>query len=415
MSQYFDESLPATTHYITGPFLSDGNDAQQYHQPTATDNHFFPDGSAHYYGLQADMRCHQQPIHQGLPSASWSSLETPQDRMCCQPSRQQHFLPHYAHVRHHAEFGSETAASTHGYAPLDQQKSQLPLASDSVEKNPYRPGHSTAAPNASPDGLVPGPTASSKQQVVHPSRSRRTSRATYPHNSPGPPKASPVQRFTDASGKEFMRFEYTMNRKKTQVELRCDIEHIDVASLSTAFKRDNACYKEAGDGNIDEATIRARMYERGKTESEMRTRLRRMKYEVDCNRIGWKLVTLNGDKLAGRKGMIQRAADSYRNSGADLNKHSRRMNREIMKARRRAADEEASRHEPTEPIKEEYASASPTDPAAQSPLAEALQPYQSYGFGFGFGPIKNGEQPLLFVYSAFVVQWHEIPQFPCTL
>lgn len=202
-----------------------------------------------------------------------------------------------------------------------------------------------------------------------------------------------------------MRFEYTMNRKKTQVELRCDIDHIDIANLSAAFKRDNACYKEAGDGNIDEVTIRIRMYDKGKTDSEVRTRLKRMKYEVDCNRIGWRLAALNGDKLAGKKGMIQRAADSYRNSGSDLNQHSRRMNREIIKARRRAADDEASR-DAVAPTKTEPMSASPINLAAQSPADEAFPAHPFYGSGFGFGPVNNGKSSPGFP-PGVVVAWKQ--------
>lgn len=363
--------------------LSERKAVQPYQYSVATDGYFVPNRSTYYWGSPSDMVFNSQPTHQGMSPETWNTSKSARNELYQhRPPHPQHFLPYYAHSWKQNEPTPATTVQMHGYAALTQQPTQAPLAGTEVESDHCGRSHPTAATNA---------TTSSWRQPANTSRSRRTSRTTYAHNSPGPPKASPVQRLSDASGKEIMRFEYTMNRKKTQVELRCDIEHIDIASLSAAFKRDHACYKDAGDGNIDEAIIRARMYERGKTEGKMRTRFRRMKYEADCNRIGWRLVMLNAEKLAGHKGMIQRAADSYRNSSSDLDKRSRRLNREITKARRRAAVEEASRHESIGPITEEHFSVSPTDHAAQSPQSLAFPSHQSYGSGYGFGPGNSGK------------------------
>ncbi|KAI8062511.1 hypothetical protein BC940DRAFT_308808 [Gongronella butleri] len=52
----------------------------------------------------------------------------------------------------------------------------------------------------------------------------------------------------------------------------------------------------------------------------------RWNYETSCNELGWKLCWLNRDQLFGKRGLIQRAVDSYRNRHAEL--RSRRVTRQ---------------------------------------------------------------------------------------
>jgi hypothetical protein len=52
----------------------------------------------------------------------------------------------------------------------------------------------------------------------------------------------------------------------------------------------------------------------------------RWDYETTCNQLGWKLCWLNKDQLFGRRGLIQRAVDSYRNRHAEM--RSRRVTRQ---------------------------------------------------------------------------------------
>ncbi|KAI9269270.1 hypothetical protein BDA99DRAFT_504020 [Phascolomyces articulosus] len=52
----------------------------------------------------------------------------------------------------------------------------------------------------------------------------------------------------------------------------------------------------------------------------------RWEYETSCNQLGWKLCWLNQDQLCGRRGLIQRAVDSYRNR--HVNMRSRRVTRQ---------------------------------------------------------------------------------------
>jgi hypothetical protein len=52
----------------------------------------------------------------------------------------------------------------------------------------------------------------------------------------------------------------------------------------------------------------------------------RWEYETSCNKLGWQLCWLNQDQLSGRRGLIQRAVDSYRNRHAEM--RSRRVTRQ---------------------------------------------------------------------------------------
>lgn len=52
----------------------------------------------------------------------------------------------------------------------------------------------------------------------------------------------------------------------------------------------------------------------------------RWEYETSCNQLGWKLAHKNAETLFGRRGLIQRAVDSYRNRHQEL--RSRRVTRQ---------------------------------------------------------------------------------------
>lgn len=52
----------------------------------------------------------------------------------------------------------------------------------------------------------------------------------------------------------------------------------------------------------------------------------RWTYETECNVLGWKLAWLNKNEIAGKKGLIQRAVDSFRNRYPSM--RSRRVTRQ---------------------------------------------------------------------------------------
>lgn len=89
--------------------------------------------------------------------------------------------------------------------------------------------------------------------------------------------------------------------------IRCDVETVNVDSLSKDFKAENCVYPRA---------CCAKEQYRGN----------RLVYETECNTVGWALAELN-PCLRGKRGLIQRAVDSWRNSNQDERLRSRRVRR----------------------------------------------------------------------------------------
>ncbi|KAL9591417.1 MAG: hypothetical protein Q9179_007743 [Wetmoreana sp. 5 TL-2023] len=89
--------------------------------------------------------------------------------------------------------------------------------------------------------------------------------------------------------------------------IRCDVESVNVDQLATDFKTENCVYPRAC-CNKDQY------------------RGNRLNYETECNTVGWALAELN-PCLRGKRGLIQRAVDSWRNSNQDPRLRSRRVRR----------------------------------------------------------------------------------------
>ena len=89
--------------------------------------------------------------------------------------------------------------------------------------------------------------------------------------------------------------------------IRCDVESVNVDNLSKEFKEANCVYPRA-------------FCEKGKYTGN------RLSYETECNTVGWSLVELN-PSLKEKRGLIQRAVDSWRNSNQDSRLRSRRVRR----------------------------------------------------------------------------------------
>ncbi|KAI7899529.1 uncharacterized protein BX663DRAFT_521201 [Cokeromyces recurvatus] len=108
-------------------------------------------------------------------------------------------------------------------------------------------------------------------------------------------------------GVEWVSFIYSHHRVLRRYCIRTDIEKVDTSILDDKFKQENCVYpranlpKEAYQGN-------------------------RWTYETECNVLGWKLAYLNPEEIAGKRGLIQRAVDSYRNRYPSM--RSRRVARQ---------------------------------------------------------------------------------------
>ena len=92
-----------------------------------------------------------------------------------------------------------------------------------------------------------------------------------------------------------------------EYQIRCDVESVNVDNLSKEFKEANCVYPRA-------------FCEKGKYTGN------RLNYETECNTVGWSLVELN-PSLKEKRGLIQRAVDSWRNSNQDARLRSRRVRR----------------------------------------------------------------------------------------
>ncbi|ORX89012.1 hypothetical protein K493DRAFT_306134 [Basidiobolus meristosporus CBS 931.73] len=108
-------------------------------------------------------------------------------------------------------------------------------------------------------------------------------------------------------GIEWVSFFYSHNRRLQKYEIRTDVEKVDLEKLEPKFQQENCvyprafCNKEEYKGN-------------------------RWSYETECNQLGWKLAYLNPEQISGKRGLIQRAVDSYRNRYPGL--RSRRVTRQ---------------------------------------------------------------------------------------
>ncbi|KAI9251097.1 hypothetical protein EDC94DRAFT_568511 [Helicostylum pulchrum] len=108
-------------------------------------------------------------------------------------------------------------------------------------------------------------------------------------------------------GIEWVSFVYSHHRTLRRYCIRTDLDKVDTSILDDKFKKENCVYPRA---NLPRETYRGN----------------RWAYETECNVLGWKLAYLNLEEIAGKRGLIQRAVDSYRNRYPSM--RSRRVARQ---------------------------------------------------------------------------------------
>jgi hypothetical protein len=106
---------------------------------------------------------------------------------------------------------------------------------------------------------------------------------------------------------QWIAFEYSRDRVKMEYTIRCDVESVNIDELSQEFKANNCVYPRACCGKDQ-------------------YKGNRLHYESECNAVGWALAQLNPN-LREKRGLIQRAVDSWRNSNQDVRLRSRRVRR----------------------------------------------------------------------------------------
>ncbi|KAG0171272.1 hypothetical protein DFQ30_001242 [Apophysomyces sp. BC1015] len=108
------------------------------------------------------------------------------------------------------------------------------------------------------------------------------------------------------NGIEYITFMYSCNRVVKEYTIRADIHHLSIDDIPSSFRVPNTVYPRA---NVSRPEYEGN----------------RWAYESCCNKLGWILSFLNRDELEGRRGLIQRAVDSYRNLHKEMK--SRRVAR----------------------------------------------------------------------------------------
>lgn len=111
----------------------------------------------------------------------------------------------------------------------------------------------------------------------------------------------------DQSGIPWLEFQYPREGTKHKYQIRCDVDDLDISQMGIQFRVDNCIYP-------------------GAMAPPEEYRGHRRNYETECNNIGWKLVFRN-PILQHKRGLIQRAVDTYRNSSRNVSIRSRRARR----------------------------------------------------------------------------------------
>jgi hypothetical protein len=169
---------------------------------------------------------------------------------------------------------------------------------------------------------APQPQMPQQQQQQQPPQQTQGQPQGQPPNlppnsnaAPGPiPATTPLVVKQDNNGVQWIAFEYSRDRVKMEYTIRCDVESVNPDTLSQDFKSENCVYPRA--------CVPKEQYKGN-----------RLNYETDCNQVGWALAELNVC-LRGKRGLIQRAVDSWRNSNQDPRLRSRRVRRQAKMSNR---------------------------------------------------------------------------------
>ncbi|KAK4516447.1 uncharacterized protein ATC70_011419 [Mucor velutinosus] len=204
-------------------------------------------------------------------------------------------------------------------------------ANTSTSNNSNNNNAKSASNNAKP--LVSSPLATGTASVKSPATSTvSTSTASTkspsntnntPTSSPANTPANPASSSTAAAagsvvpnheprteirdGVEWVSFVYSHHRVLRRYSIRTDVDQVDLDILDDKFKSENCVYPRA---NLPREEYKGN----------------RWAYETECNTLGWKLAHLNSSEIAGKRGLIQRAVDSYRNRYPSM--RSRRVARQ---------------------------------------------------------------------------------------
>ncbi|KAJ5238855.1 hypothetical protein N7468_003474 [Penicillium chermesinum] len=217
--------------------------------------------------------------------------------------------------------------------PLTSQSMMMPPQTTTAQMSPHLPSHApNTALSSSPTVKVDpsSQTSGPQRSMLNPVPGSASSGVpagniqqgspmpgTSSSAAPGPiPATTPLVVRQDGNGVQWIAFEYSRDRVKMEYTIRCDVESVNVDTLSQDFKTANCVYPRA-------------------CCSKDQYKGNRLVYETECNAVGWALAELN-PALRGKRGLIQRAVDSWRNSNQDVRLRSRRVRRQAKVHRRQS-------------------------------------------------------------------------------
>ena len=324
---------------------------QIYHTPQSNSPASVASPQSHDYSRMYSQPPGQmgQPMQYQYPPMSQVPPYAQHTSQPPQPSQQvpaQSTLMQYSQaMQQHQPPQTPTQDMTNSPRPkLEPSALQRPMDPNSMQ----RPQGPPVAPNGTPSGT---PSTNGAHQNT-PSSSGVNSNA-----APGPiPATTPLVVRQDNNGVQWIAFEYSRDRVKMEYTIRCDVESVNVDNLSPDFKTENCvypracCNKESYRGN-------------------------RLVYETECNTVGWALADLNAC-LRGKRGLIQRAVDSWRNSNSDPKLRSRRVRRMAKLNNRKQSHPPSHIPGPGAPVP---SAGVPSVPPMAAPLQRPPQPSMSMG------------------------------------
>lgn len=305
----------------------------QYHAPQSNSPAQVP-SPAHHEHHQNRGIYGQPPPQQMQQTMYYQPQHPPYQSMASQPPPPT-YPPHASvgHQSHHPMTTQPTMMMPQGapHNPLAQQQHQ----------QHQTPHHAQPPMSNSPrlkmESKSVQPKKNSQQQALpqpHPNQNGGGSLSTPPGSTsganaaaPGPiPATTPLIVRQDRNGVQWIQFEYSRDRVKMDYTIRCDVESVNTDELPADFKHDNCVYPRANGPK--------ELYKGN-----------RQVYETECNTVGWALAHLNAS-LRGKRGLIQRAVDSWRNSNQDPRLRSRRVRRMAKVNSRKAMQNAAASQSP---------------------------------------------------------------------
>lgn len=237
---------------------------------------------------QSQQQQHQhQMSNQPMMQYPQSSQQLPQPGVPSQHPALANQSPRMKSESHHQQYMPMKQEGPSHYPPPPQPQQQR-QSMGMPQHQPHTPA-SSHTPLQTPQSQSAPPTGSNA--------------------APGPiPATTPLVVKQDSSGVQWIAFEYSRDRVKMEYTIRCDVESVNTNELSAEFRTENCVYPRA--------TVPKDQYKGN-----------RHGYETDCNQVGWALAELN-PCLRGKRGLIQRAVDSWRNSNQDPRLRSRRVRRQ---------------------------------------------------------------------------------------